>query len=252
MAVVVSGGDMQEFEGRIMSYIVLCAIIAAFGGLMFGYIGISGEMTSMDDFLEKFFHAVYERKRSVQANNYCKYDNQYLQLFTSSLYLAALVASFGAMKVCSKFGRRPTMQLASCFFLVGVILNAAATDIAMLIFGRLFPGAGVGFANQTSEGPLKKLMKRSSRLPLIIAIMMQVFQQFTGINAIMFYAPVLFQTVGFKNDASLLSSVITRLVNVFSTLVSVYVVDRAGRRVLLLEACVQMFITQVTNSVLSS
>ena len=43
---------------------------------------------------------------------------------------------------------------------------------------------------------------------------------------------------------SLLSAVITRLVNVFNTLVSVYAVDKAKRRALLLEAVVQMFIMQ--------
>lgn len=93
--------------------------------------------------------------------------------------------------------------------------------------------------------PFKELMKRSSMPPLIIGVLLQVFQQFTGINAIMFYAPVLFQTVGFKNDASLLSSVITGTVNVLSTLVSIYAVDKVGRRKLLLQACVQMFISQV-------
>ncbi|KAJ1416810.1 MFS transporter superfamily, partial [Sesbania bispinosa] len=59
-----------------------------------------------------------------------------------------------------------------------------------------------------------------------------VFQQMTGINAIMFYAPVLFSTLGFHSDASLYSAVITGVVNVLSTLVSVYFVDKAGRRVL--------------------
>jgi MFS transporter, SP family, sugar:H+ symporter len=76
-------------------------------------------------------------------------------------------------------------------------------------------------------------------------ILVKVFQQFTGINAIMFYAPVLFNTLGFHNDASLYSSVITGGVNVLCTLVSVYFVDKVGRRVLLLEACVQMFVSQV-------
>lgn len=42
-AIVVGGGDMPVFEGRITVYVVACVIIAAFGGLMFGYdIGISG------------------------------------------------------------------------------------------------------------------------------------------------------------------------------------------------------------------
>ncbi|KAL7210256.1 hypothetical protein ACSBR1_031758 [Camellia fascicularis] len=68
----------------------------------------------------------------------------------------------------------------------------------------------------------------------------------TGINAIMFYAPVLLQTMGFKSDASLLSEVINGTVNVASTFVSVYLVDKIGRRKLLLQACVQMFISQVS------
>lgn len=98
------------------------------------------------------------------------------------------------------------------------------------------------------KNPFRNLAKRSSRPPLVIGIMLQVFQQFTGINAIMFYAPVLFQTIGFKNDASLLSAAITGSVNVLCTLVSNFSVDRLGRRALLLEACVLMFITQVRNS----
>ncbi|KAM0962981.1 hypothetical protein ACFX15_021563 [Malus domestica] len=81
--------------------------------------------------------------------------------------------------------------------------------------------------------------------------MMQVFQQFIGINAIMFYAPVLFQTVGFKSDASLYSAVITGAVNVLSTVVSIYFVDKAGRRVLLLEGGVQMFLSQLVVAIVT-
>ncbi|XP_028100552.1 sugar transport protein 13-like [Camellia sinensis] len=78
----------------------------------------------------------------------------------------------------------------------------------------------------------------------------QIFQQFTGINAIMFYAPVLFDTLGFKNDASLYSAVITGAVNVISTVVSIYSVDKVGRRFLLLEAGVQMFLSQSVIAVI--
>jgi hypothetical protein len=72
----------------------------------------------------------------------------------------------------------------------------------------------------------------------------QIFQQFTGINAIIFYAPVLFNTLGFGSDASLYSAVITGAINVLSTVVSIYSVDKIGRRILLLEAGVQMFLSQ--------
>lgn len=102
----------------------------------------------MDDFLLKFFPAVYEKKHRVQEDNYCKYNNQTLQLFTSSLYLAAVVCSFFASFCCKKLGRKRTMQMAAAFFFVGVILNAAALNLPMLIIGRLCLGAGVGFGNQ--------------------------------------------------------------------------------------------------------
>ncbi|KAJ8560810.1 hypothetical protein K7X08_022670 [Anisodus acutangulus] len=70
--------------------------------------------------------------------------------------------------------------------------------------------------------PFRNLMKAASVPPLVIAIILQVLQQFTGINAIMFNAPVLFQTMCFKR----LSAVITGLVNVGSSFVSIYAVDK--------------------------
>ncbi|GFZ14132.1 major facilitator superfamily protein [Actinidia rufa] len=346
------------FKSKFTIYVGACWILAAFGGLMFGYdIGISGGVTAMDDFLIKFFPKVHERKLHAKENNYCKYDDQLLQLFTSSLYLAALVASFFASKACTKLGRKLTILMASAFFLAGAGFSAGAEHKWMLILGRILFGIGVGFGNEAvpvflseiapvqhrgavnilfqlfvtigifianlvnyntsrmhpngwrmslglaavpglvlffgsmiltetpasliergkdAQGkaalkkirgvddvdneyeeikraceiakqvkqPFKKLMKRPSRPPLIIGIALQVFQQLTGINAIMFYAPVLFQTMGFKNNASLLSAVITGSVNVASTFVSIIAVDKIGRRKLLLQACVQMIIAQ--------
>ncbi|CAL5089289.1 unnamed protein product [Urochloa decumbens] len=354
------GGGIKQ--GKITWYVWICGIIAATSGLMFGYdIGISGGVTAMDDFLLLFFPSVYARKHRARENNYCKFDDQRLQLFTSSLYLAALVASFVASRDCTVLGRKRTMQAASVFFLAGTALCACASGLAMLIVGRVCLGAGVGFGNQAAplflseiaparirgalnilfqlnvtigilvanvvnyfaseihplgwryalggaaapaavlflgslvitetptslvergrevdgrktlerirgtadvddeyeeiraacalaremvaeEAPYRRLLRRESRPPLVIAIAMQVFQQFTGINALMFYAPVLFQTMGFATDGSLLSAVVTGGVNVASTVVSIVLVDRVGRRKLLLEACAQMLVAQV-------
>ncbi|KAI6683692.1 hypothetical protein NL676_029605 [Syzygium grande] len=95
-----------------------------------------------------------------------------------------------------------------------------------------------------SKNPSRKLLRRPTLPFLLIGISLRVFQQqFTGINALMFYALVLFQTVGFKNNASSSSSVITGILNVSSPLVSIYAVNRVGRRKLLLQACIQMFIS---------
>lgn len=109
----------------------------------------AGGVTSMPDFLKKFFPVVYRKTQDPNIeSNYCKYDNQGLQLFTSSLYLAGLTATFFASYTTRRFGRRPTMLIAGFFFIIGVVLNAAAQDLAMLIIGRILLGCGVGFANQ--------------------------------------------------------------------------------------------------------
>ncbi|XP_051128038.1 sugar transport protein 13 [Andrographis paniculata] len=363
-ATAASGGG-TEFEARITPIVIISCIMAATGGLMFGYdVGVSGGVTSMPDFLKKFFPVVYRKTQDPGLNsNYCKYDNQGLQLFTSSLYLAGLTSTFFASYTTRKLGRKLTMLIAGIFFIAGVVLNAAAQDLAMLIIGRILLGCGVGFANQAvplflseiaptrirgglnilfqlnvtigilfanlvnygtakikggwgwrvslglagipaglltvgallvvdtpnsliergrlDEGksvlkkirgtdnvepefmelveasrvaaavkhPFRNLMRRRNRPQLVIAVALQIFQQFTGINAIMFYAPVLFNTVGFGNDAALYSAVITGAVNVLSTVVSIYSVDKLGRRLLLLEAGVQMFISQIVIAI---
>lgn len=103
----------------------------------------------MPDFLRKFFPVVYRKTEDTTNNSYyCQYDNQGLQLFTSSLYLAGLIATFFASYTTRRFGRRPTMLIAGIFFIVGVVFNTAAQDLAMLIIGRILLGCGVGFANQ--------------------------------------------------------------------------------------------------------
>ena len=108
-----------------------------------------GGVTSMPPFLQQFFPAVYRKEALDQSTNqYCKFDSFNLTMFTSSLYLAALVASFFASWVTRRLGRRWSMFMGGFIFLVGAIINAAAQNIAMLIIGRILLGIGVGFATQ--------------------------------------------------------------------------------------------------------
>ncbi|KAJ6419616.1 hypothetical protein OIU84_029683 [Salix udensis] len=81
-----------SYEGRVTTFVIITCLVAAMGGLIFGYdIGISGGVTSMDSFLEKFFPSVYRKeKEDHHESMYCKFDSHLLQLFTSSLYLSAL------------------------------------------------------------------------------------------------------------------------------------------------------------------
>lgn len=104
----------------------------------------------MDSFLKQFFPSVYERQSNLKpsSNQYCKFNSQILTLFTSSLYLSALVAGLGASNITRMLGRRATMILGGIFFVLGALINGLAIHIWMLIAGRLLLGFGIGCANQ--------------------------------------------------------------------------------------------------------
>ena len=89
------------------------------------------------------------------------------------------------------------------------------------------------------------LGRRHYRPQLTVAVLVPFFQQFTGINVIMFYAPVLFKTIGLGGDASLMSAVIIGLVNIVATFVSIATVDKLGRRKLFFQGGCQMLVCQV-------
>ncbi|KAM0023700.1 putative sugar transport protein STP/MST-like, plant [Helianthus debilis subsp. tardiflorus] len=143
--------EVVKYNGQITSFVVLSCMVAATGGIIFGYdIGISGGVTSMEPFLKKFFPEVYNKmKKDTKISNYCTFDSQLLTSFTSSLYVAGLVATFFASPVTRAFGRRPSILIGGAAFLAGAALGGAAYNIYMLIIGRVLLGVGVGFANQS-------------------------------------------------------------------------------------------------------
>lgn len=349
----------QQYKGRVTPFVVFACLVAATGGSIFGYdIGISGGVTSMDPFLKKFFPEVYRKKNLESENNYCKYENQGLAAFTSSLYLASLVASIGASPVTRTYGRRASIIGGGISFLIGASINAGAANLAMLILGRIMLGVGIGFGNQAvplylsemapahlrgglnmmfqlattlgilvantvnygtqkikpwgwrlsvglaaapallmtvggfflpetpnslierghvREGrlvlerirgtkevdaeyqdileaselansikhPFKNILERKNRPELVMAILLPTFQILTGINSILFYAPVLFQSLGFGGNAALYSAVLTGAVLSASTFISIATVDKLGRRILLISGGIQMVLCEI-------
>lgn len=93
--------------------------------------------------------------------------------------------------------------------------------------------------------PFRNILQKRYRPELIMAIFMPAFQILTGINSILFYAPVLFQSMGFGRDASLYSSALTGGVLLLSTFISIAAVDKLGRRPLLISGGILMIICQV-------
>jgi sugar porter (SP) family MFS transporter len=86
------------------------------------------------------------------------------------------------------------------------------------------------------EGSIRELFRPALRRPLLIAIVLAVFQQVTGINAILYYAPRIFEGAGFARMSAIGQSTIVGLVNMLFTVVAIVLADRVGRRPLLLIA----------------
>ncbi|GMH17363.1 hypothetical protein Nepgr_019204 [Nepenthes gracilis] len=145
-----SGGASAGGDRLTVGVLVTC-IVAASAGLIFGYdIGISGGVTTMVPFLEKFFPEVTKQGAEAKTTVYCVYDSHALTSFTSSLYVAGFISSLVASRLTASFGRKFTMLLGGVTFLIGGALNAAAESFLMLILGRLFFGFGIGFNNQAA------------------------------------------------------------------------------------------------------
>jgi SP family arabinose:H+ symporter-like MFS transporter len=88
--------------------------------------------------------------------------------------------------------------------------------------------------DQAESSFLELLTHRRFRRPLFIAVLLMIFSQFSGINAIMYYSTKIFATAGIGVKNSFAASAIVGLVNLLFTFIAIALVDKAGRRALLL------------------
>lgn len=96
-----------------------------------------------------------------------------------------------------------------------------------------------------SRASFQDLRKPSGGLlPIVwIGIALSVFQQFVGINVIFYYSSTLWQSVGFTEADALTQTVITSVTNIVVTIVAIALIDKIGRRRLLLIGSAGMFVT---------
>lgn len=104
--------------------------------------------------------------------------------------------------------------------------------------------------DRESGSSWKDLLSPSARMPLLIAVGIMFFQQFVGINTVMYYSPKIFGMAGFDSTVSAIAaSAGVGVVNVLATLVSVWFVDRLGRRKLFFLGMAGMVLSLVAMSV---
>jgi len=106
-------------------------------------------------------------------------------------------------------------------------------------------------ASGVEEVHLRELRgPRFGLLPIVwVGILLSVFQQFVGINVIFYYSTALWHSVGFSENDSLLISTITSITNIVTTLVAIALIDRIGRKPLLIIGAIGMVITLGTMAV---
>lgn len=80
---------------------------------------------------------------------------------------------------------------------------------------------------------------RASLMALICSLGLMFFQQFSGINAVIFYTNQIFQSAG-SNIPAVIATIIVGVVQTIATYISSLLIERAGRRILLLQSCIVM------------
>ncbi|MDX2418768.1 MAG: sugar porter family MFS transporter [Xanthomonadales bacterium] len=88
------------------------------------------------------------------------------------------------------------------------------------------------------KGSLKELFLPAMRLVLTIGIVIAILQQITGINSVFFYAPMIFEQSGIGTDAAFMQAVLVGIVNLVATVVAILLIDKLGRRPLMISGLV--------------
>ncbi len=83
-------------------------------------------------------------------------------------------------------------------------------------------------------------------LVVVIGVLLSVFQQVIGINAVLYYAPEIFKDMGSGTSAAMLQTIIVGATNVVFTLVAIFTVDRYGRKPLMIFGALGMSIAMIT------
>ncbi|CAK0787907.1 hypothetical protein CVIRNUC_011129 [Coccomyxa viridis] len=342
-----------DVEAKVTVYVVLACTIAASGGVLFGYdAGITGGVESMQQFAEWWFPDTV----GVRENNfYCRFNDKTLQAYSAIMHFTGALSSLPAGYVTQHFGRTTSMRVAGTAYILGAILQAAASrTIAMLFIGRILWGIGVGFGDHCAfiytaemapprlrgrlntlvqcgtitgiviasainigtnriiwgwrislalaavpgsilllggiflpntpnslmelgradmaksvlqrvrgtkdvdeefdsiiiadkavrhlENPWRNIMRRRNRPQLCLAIAMPFLQQWSGVNAVSFFAPQIFAGVSAfssgGNEGALYAALLVNGVQWIATVITVICVDKVGRRSLLLSGSI--------------
>ncbi|THV81445.1 general substrate transporter [Aureobasidium pullulans] len=160
-------------KSSIYQFLVGC--FAAIGSFLFGYdLGVIAEVVASDSF-----------KASFLQENADSRSGTVVALFTAGCFCGAFLASY-----TDPLGRRRTILLACCIFVVGGTIQTAGVIIAMLYVGRLIAGIGVGFLTMIipiyqAELAHRKIRGKITSLQQLFNALGQIFATWIGYGCYM-------------------------------------------------------------------
>lgn len=126
----------------------LLASIATIGGMLFGF-----DISSVSSFVDQ------EHYRSYFGNPDSLTQGGITASMAGGSFLSSCICGF----VVDKLGRRPVIQIASGFWIIGCAIQCSAQNVAQLICGRIIAGFGVGFASSTVPVYISELAPKRIR-----------------------------------------------------------------------------------------
>ncbi len=120
-----------------------------------------------------------------------------------------------------------------------LIINGKEKE-AKVILEKLYPRklvetviAEMHKNNNSAKAAKENIFMKKYRFPLILAFLIAFFNQFSGINAFLYYAPRIFEEAGLGESTALLSSIGIGITNLIFTLLGVILIDKLGRKKLM-------------------
>jgi sugar porter (SP) family MFS transporter len=125
--------------------------------------------------------------------------------------------------------------------------RSAEAEAVLHSIGEPMPKAAIQRIEQSLQqadhgAKVDTLFSRAYRRPVFLAVTLALFNQLAGINAIMYYAPRIFELTGLAKDTALLQSVSIGVTNMVFTLLALTMIDRFGRKTLLMIGSVGMIV----------
>lgn len=112
--------------------------------------------------------------------------------------------------------------------------------------------ADIRLMEEQESGGWKDLLQPWLRPVLLAGIGLAVFQQIIGCNTVIYYAPTILNQAGFGTSAAIVGTIGTGIVNVIMTVVAIYLIDRLGRKPLLITGNVLMSISLIVLGLLTN